>query len=372
MCIRISAWSCPGKRRIPIMRRCDICTTTQPITPASSQQRITMRRPNGLERGIKQGSLYLQAARDYDLRLVLKGEGQALTVQLGEETWRIDAVGPEWTVWQHQFTAAGENPLGELSLTISEGSLWIGCASLMPSDNIAGFRADVIEALRDWSPTQLRWPGGNFVSAYHWQLGIGDRDRRPAYLDPAWWLWESNDVGTDEFCELCRLVGAEPVLTANMGNGTAEEAAAWVEYCNGAADTTYGRMRALMATPSPMMFEFGSSATNKMAIGKWATSMPRLMRGAISNSPGRCAPSTPISRCLAWACRPISTAIGMRLCWGWPGTRWISIACISIPCARRSSTRHHRPKNSTCRNGGLVRGRGYAGRHAGDHGCQRS
>ena len=214
-------------------------------------QRITIRRADGQERGIKQGSLYLQAARDYDLRLALKGEGQALTAQLGDETWRIDAVGDEWTTWQHRFTAAGENPQGELSLTISEGSLWIGCASLMPSDNISGFRADVIAAMRDWSPTQLRWPGGNFVSAYHWQMGIGDRDRRPSYLDPAWWQWESNDVGTDEFCEFCRLVGAEPVLTANMGNGTAEEAAAWVEYCNGGADTTYGAMRAANGYPEP-------------------------------------------------------------------------------------------------------------------------
>ena len=109
----------------------------------------------------------------------------------------------------------------------------------------------MIAALRDWSPTQLRWPGGNFVSAYHWQLGIGDRDRRPSYLDPAWWLWEPNDVGTDEFITLCRLIDAEPVLTVNMGDGTAAEAAAWVEYCNGAATTTYGAMRTANGCPQP-------------------------------------------------------------------------------------------------------------------------
>ena len=214
-------------------------------------QRITIRRPDGQQRGIKQGSLYLQAERDYELRLVLKGEGQALSLRLGEEDWRIDEVGAEWTTWRHRFTAAGENPLGELCLMISEGSLWIGCASLMPTDNIKGFRADVIAALRDWSPTQLRWPGGNFVSAYHWQKGIGERDKRPAYLDPAWWLWESNDVGTDEFIKLCRLVGAEPVLTVNMGDGTAEEAAAWVEYCNGDATSEYGALRTKNGHPQP-------------------------------------------------------------------------------------------------------------------------
>ncbi len=207
-------------------------------------QRISIRIADGQQRGIKQGSLYLQAERDYELRLALKGEGQALAVRLGEEDWRIDAVDGGWTTWRHTFRVAGENPKGQLSLTISEGSLWIGCASLMPTDNVGGFRADVIDALRDWSPTQLRWPGGNFVSAYDWRLGVGDRDLRPTYLDPAWWQWESNDVGTDEFIDLCRLIGAEPVLTANMGTGTAEEAAAWVEYCNGDAATEYGALRA--------------------------------------------------------------------------------------------------------------------------------
>ena len=214
-------------------------------------QRISIRRPDGQQRGIKQGSLYLQAGRAYTLRLVLKGQGQALTAQLGAESWRIASVTADWQTWQHTFTAAGADPLGELRLTISEGTVWLGCASLMPADNMQGFRADVIAALRDWSPPQLRWPGGNFVSAYHWQNGIGDRDRRPAYLDPAWWLWESNDVGTDEFIALCRLIEAEPVLTVNMGDGSAAEAAAWVEYCNGAPTTRYGALRAANGQAQP-------------------------------------------------------------------------------------------------------------------------
>ncbi len=82
-------------------------------------------------------------------------------------------------------------------------------------------------------------------------MGIGDRDKRPSYLDPAWWLWESNDVGTDEFIELCRLVGAEPVLTVNMGDGTAEEAAAWVGYCNGDAASGFGALRAANGYAEP-------------------------------------------------------------------------------------------------------------------------
>lgn len=214
-------------------------------------QRISIRRPDGQARGIKQGSLYLRADCDYQLRLVLKGQGQALQVQLGAEQWNIAHVGDDWQTYEHTFTGADAQPKGELRLTISAGELWIGCASLMPSDHIRGFRADLIAALRDWSPTQLRWPGGNFVSAYHWQLGIGDRDKRPSYLDPAWWLWESNDMGTDEFIDLCRLVDAEPVLTANMGNGSPEEARAWVEYCNGAASSEFGALRAANGYEKP-------------------------------------------------------------------------------------------------------------------------
>ncbi len=214
-------------------------------------QRISIRRPDGQARGIKQGSLYLQSERDYHLRLVLKGQGQSLAVKLGDEDWQIPGVSEDWQSYQHTFTKSGTNPKGELQLTIQEGAAWIGCASLMPSDHIRGFRADVIAAMRAWSPTQLRWPGGNFVSAYHWELGVGDLDLRPTYLDPAWWLWESNDVGTDEFIDFCRLVNAEPVLTANMGDGSPEEARAWVEYCNGDSLTEYGAMRAANGYPEP-------------------------------------------------------------------------------------------------------------------------
>ena len=214
-------------------------------------QRITIRQADGKPHGIRQGSLYLEAERDYALRIVVKGEGQALTVQLGGETWRIDALPEKWQTLQHTFSDAGHNPKGELSLTIDEGSAWIGCASLMPTDNMQGFRPDVIHAMRDWTPTQLRWPGGNFVSAYPWENGVGDIDKRPAYLDPAWWQWEMNDMGTDEFVTMCRLVGAEPVLTINMGDGSVEEAAAWVEYCNGGADSHYGELRSANGFPEP-------------------------------------------------------------------------------------------------------------------------
>ncbi len=214
-------------------------------------QRITIRQSDNLQHGIQQKGLYLHAQTHYDVRLVLKGEAQAVTITLGDAHWVIDAVSEDWATYETTLIATRSHTDGALQITIDVGNLWVGCASLMPSNNVEGFRADVLDALRDWHPTFLRWPGGNFVSAYHWQDGIGDRDKRSSYLDPAWSQWESHDMGTDEFMILCDLVDCDPLLTINMGNGTVEEAAAWVEYCNGNISTEYGALRAANGHTEP-------------------------------------------------------------------------------------------------------------------------
>ena len=236
---------------IPIMKPSCMPMTTASFTPDANLSASPFGAQTAKRTVSSKAASIWRNERDYELCLVLKGQGQSLEVQLGDERWQIAELGDDWQSLQRTFTKAGADPKGELTLTIREGTAWIGCASLLPTDHVRGFRADVIAAMRDWSPTQLRWPGGNFVSAYHWEAGVGDRDKRPTYLDPAWWLWESNDVGTDEFIDLCRLVGAEPVLTANMGNGTPEEARAWVEYCNGETSTKYGAIRAANGYEEP-------------------------------------------------------------------------------------------------------------------------
>lgn len=231
-------------------------------------QRISIYQADGLQHGIQQKGIYLQAQSAYDLRLVLKGEGQIVTVQLGDVTWTIENVSTEWTTYETVLTPQSTIPDGVLSITTKVlGNLWIGCASLMPSNHLKGYRPDIIEALRDWKPTFLRWPGGNFVSAYDWQLGIGDRDKRPTYLDPTWHQWESNDMGTDEFLDLCELVGSDALLTINMGTGTAEEAAAWVEYCNGSVDTHFGAIRA--ANGHPESYNLKTWFVGNEQFGNW-------------------------------------------------------------------------------------------------------
>ena len=214
-------------------------------------QRITIREADDKDHGVRQEGLYLESGRSYQVRLVLKGEGQTFTVQLGDQSWVIQSLDDDWHTYEQTLTASETQPNGALTMTIRVGNAWIGCASVMPAENMDGHRPDVVAAIKEWTPTFLRWPGGNFVSAYHWLDGIGDRDQRPSYLDPAWTLWESNDVGTDEFMALCEIIGTEPILTVNIGNGTPQEAAAWVAYCNADATDEYGAMRAANGHAEP-------------------------------------------------------------------------------------------------------------------------
>jgi alpha-N-arabinofuranosidase len=112
-----------------------------------------------------------------------------------------------------------------------------------PLSDERGYRSDVLGAAKDLRMPILRWPGGNFVSGYHWTDGIGPREERPRKIELAWFTEESNRFGTDEFIEYCRVLGTEPYICVNMGMGTIDEAQAWVEYCNGTGDTYWANLR---------------------------------------------------------------------------------------------------------------------------------
>ncbi len=112
-----------------------------------------------------------------------------------------------------------------------------------PHADERGLRTDVIAALRRLHMPVMRYPGGNFVSGYRWEDGVGPREERPTRLDLAWHTVESNQFGTNEFIEFCRILGTEPYLVVNCGDGSMREARDWVEYCNGTQDTTLVRLR---------------------------------------------------------------------------------------------------------------------------------
>jgi len=112
-----------------------------------------------------------------------------------------------------------------------------------------GLRRDVIQLCRDLGMSVVRWPGGNFTSPYHWEDGIGPRDRRPRRLELAWGGEESNRFGTDEFLAWCEEVGAEAYLAHSCRD--VDEAVRWVEYTNHSGDTDYARRRAANGHPEP-------------------------------------------------------------------------------------------------------------------------
>lgn len=107
------------------------------------------------------------------------------------------------------------------------------------SDN-DGFRTDVIEAIKELKAPIVRWPGGCFVSTYHWKDGVG-KERFPVF-DKSWHVEDPNTFGTDEYVMWCRKIGAEPYICTNAGTGTPEEMSDWVEYCNLSVGK-YGRQR---------------------------------------------------------------------------------------------------------------------------------
>ncbi|KAJ6494295.1 glycoside hydrolase family 51 protein [Mycena sanguinolenta] len=114
-----------------------------------------------------------------------------------------------------------------------------------------GYRTDVLQALKDLNIPIVRYPGGNFVSSYRWQDGVGPKELRPRRPELAWLTEESNQFGTDEFIQWCRLLGAEPFICLNMGTGRLEDALAWLEYCNSSANTHYANMRRKNGHPEP-------------------------------------------------------------------------------------------------------------------------
>ncbi|MBC8104892.1 MAG: alpha-N-arabinofuranosidase [Cytophagales bacterium] len=130
--------------------------------------------------------------------------------------------------------------------------LWVGLDSPVPNEG--GWRRDAIAALKAMTVPMLRWPGGCFADSYHWRDGIGPTSRRPRTLAESCGerVVETNAVGTHEFLDLCRLIGAEPYLAGNVGSGTVQELADWVQYCNGAADTTLVRERVANGHVDPM------------------------------------------------------------------------------------------------------------------------
>ena len=122
------------------------------------------------------------------------------------------------------------------------GGLWVGEKSNIP--NIKGYRKDVFNALKNLQVPVLRWPGGCFADEYHWRDGIGPREQRPKMQNNNWGgTIEDNSFGTHEFLNLCEMLGCEPYISGNVGSGTVEELAKWVEYMTSDGNTPMAKLR---------------------------------------------------------------------------------------------------------------------------------
>ena len=184
---------------------------------------------------------------------------------------RIAKADGDWTRYAFTLTPGASDPLARFAILVDgQGTLWIDQVSLIPGDAVDDVRADVFEKVKALHPAFIRWPGGNVAQDYRWQWGVGPRDARPTWINLSWRNeLESGDFGTNEFIRFARNAGAEPSITVNVeGHGaTADEAAAWVEYCNGPPSS---RVRVVAGARRP------SGAVPGEVLGDWQRDLGRL------------------------------------------------------------------------------------------------
>jgi alpha-N-arabinofuranosidase len=233
--------------------------------------------------GISQSGIALRAGRTYTGRVVLAGSpGATVDVSLiwgpnpdDRQTVRIHTLTSDYARFPLTFTAKADTNQGALEITgTGSGTFRIGAASLMPADNVSGFKAGMIRLLKEQGIEIARWPGGNFVSAYDWRDGIGDADKRPPRRELAWGALESNDMGIDDFMTFCRLLGAEPYIAVNTGLGDAHSAAEEVEYVNGPATSRLGRWRAAVGHPAPYSVKIWGIGNEMYGPWQWGHMAP--------------------------------------------------------------------------------------------------
>jgi len=229
--------------------------------------------------------LPLHRVREYEFRLVTRSNNLTeLTISLqveGADHTRVEqtvtGLSREWATFTGILSLSDDTPgdaLYRFSVTSRRpGQFVLGRVLLYPVDHVDGADPDVLRFLADSKLPILRWPGGNFVSGYHWEDGVGPVDARPTRPNPAWAGVEPNLFGTDEFVSFCRAVGCEPMICLNAGDGTPKEAARWVEYCNGSTETEMGALRAANGHPKPhgvCYWEIGNELPGKHQVG-WTT-----------------------------------------------------------------------------------------------------
>jgi len=248
-----------------------------PLNPRQCQ-RVHVPERGGVRQSIR---LPLHRVRDYEFSVYARTTGPTMVeVRLQPREGEVfcsaqTAIeGEAWRRYAVQLRVPDGPKAGEIYELAAwfdgPATVWLDHAELFPADHMDGLDPDVVGLMRELNVSLLRFPGGNFVSGYHWRDGIGPRETRVTLLNPAWQGAEYNHFGTHEWMAFARAIGAEPLICVNCGNGTPEEAADWVRYCNEPPDGELGKLRAANGHPEPFgvrYWEVGNELWGSWQIG---------------------------------------------------------------------------------------------------------
>ena len=179
---------------------------------------------------------------------VLAGAGAACAQTAVSGALRADQPGP---VIQPEVYGQFAEHLGR---GIYEG-VWVGEDSKIP--NTRGYRNDVVAALKAIHVPLVRWPGGCFADDYHWREGVGPRDKRPTKVNVVWGgVEEPNSFGTNEFMDFAELIGAKTYVAGNVGTGSPQEMAEWIEYMVSPTSSTIANQRRTNGRDKPWKLDY--------------------------------------------------------------------------------------------------------------------
>jgi alpha-N-arabinofuranosidase len=245
--------------------------TADPLNSRTCQKIITGNEGGGL----RQENLCIHSGESYEGSVWLKGgapDGMVVRL-LGDNQQQTEtAIGqpsPDWR--QYSFSLKPNWSCDNASFNIgakTKSEVWIDQVSLMPESwkEKGGFRPDLLKAIAELKPPVIRWPGGCFASSYQWKTGVGPQHKRLPHPREIWDDLDVYSFGTDEFVRMCRAIGAEPLIVVNIGskswNNDAEmhdytqDILDWIEYCNGPADSKWGKVRAANGNREPYNVKF--------------------------------------------------------------------------------------------------------------------
>ena len=254
---------------------------------------------NGKEAGIKQVRIHLQQGREYQFTIDACFEGEwteaglngfgdiihtdkkkGIQIVLGSQSTEFE-LGTNTRHYEWKFTAAKTEVTNFEIKFHWVGGIILSCVSLMPTDNIAGFKREVVEKLKEIAPSVIRFPGGCFTSFFHWETAVGERNSRETMESFYWGGIEENDVGIDEFMQLSKIVGFEPQICINMMTSSPFRAFQQIEYMNGSPDEGMGRWRKLNGHEEPYhvkLIELDNEPARKWTCEQYANKCVEFMQ----------------------------------------------------------------------------------------------